>query len=262
LNPDPVHAMVARCLVDPFPQGIMPAAPPSLSAEQYEQVRKVQAFIIKVKHNALRRVLPCTFRLLSLARLELRFFLSFASTYIAARRAGPLPVAQHLACLVPALETFLDQTDEPGCPLIREMLSHECALHGVSVRSEDCLQDGLVSWKGSCILMQRRFDVAAIAAQLERDPLSIELRHTGRRHHLLYQSRNLCETASVREVDMLTALIFRHSANAGSMTTLAANLSRMAACAIDEGMIGHALEQALHAGIVARINADLPQATV
>lgn len=265
ISPDQAQALVAKCLVDPiFLAKVVGAGslaePPDvtfesvaaqvLGVEECRRLQHFQGFITKVKHNALRRVLPNTFRLLADAGLELRFFVRFAEAYTIARQAGPLPCARHLDLLAPALAAFLSDTAEAeACALTMEMFEHERMLHELPLGAADAAADTRWAWNGNCVVAQRRFDVVALAEELRTGHCSASPRR--RRHYLLYQAVAPDATTRIREVDMLTALILSQLLAGRSAPAIAQHVSATIDRVVGADEIGVFVKEAIDAGILA-----------
>lgn len=265
MSPDQTQALVAKCLVDPtfLAQVVNAAALAELSdvtsefaavkefgAEERQRLQQFQGFITKVKHNALRRVLPNTFRLLSSAGLELRFFMHFAKAYIIARQAGPLPCAEHLDLLGPALAAFLgDTADVDACILTMEMFEHERTLHDLPLGAAAAPANTRWVAIGNCVVVQRHFDVVALAEELQTGHSSVCPRR--RTHYLLYQALPADATTRIREVDMPTALILNQLLAGRSEADVAQQMSATIGRVVTAEEIGVFANEAIDAGIIA-----------
>lgn len=172
----------------------------------HAELMKVQAFIIKVKHAAIKRETPCTFRLLAEAGIELAFFQFFARDYLAARRSGPLPRLPHLALLRHAFRRFQD-----GGELIPAMFEHEYALCTDLATHSARLPDGAFIFEGACVLASSDHDLPAICNQQGSAAV-----HRGR-HYFLYQQTDSQAATRVLELDALSAAVLL--ANGGATTT-------------------------------------------
>lgn len=274
ISADQTQALVAKCLSDPlFLARVTGAAAvseyPSTAAEsvaaqvlgsdQCRRLRQFQGFITKVKHNSLRRVLPCTFRLLSNTGLELQFFTLFAGAYTVARQAGPLPTARHLDLLVPALESFLMNAPVQESTLIAEMLDHERLLHELPLAANDSPANALVVWNGRCVIVHRRFDLVDIANELKRGRVVMDPQESS--HYLLYQAASAGDKVNIREIDMLTALIFNQLFAARSFSAIAQKLSATIDRVVTEGEIHAFVQEAIDAGIIASMDVSAMQDT-
>jgi len=88
---------------------------------------KFAGLTVKVRHNAIREDLPLTFRLMSVAGLEIEIFAAYAGDR-ASKGARYASTAEARACdLVDFLEHWLD-LERPGHSLLWDMLRHERAL--------------------------------------------------------------------------------------------------------------------------------------
>ncbi len=265
MGPDQAQTLIAKCLVEPsFLAQVVGAAtlaePPDvdskfaavqvLSAEECRRLQLFLGFITKVKHNALRRVLPNTFRLLAYAGLELRFFVHFAEGYATARQAGPLPCAEHLDLLEPALAKFLaETTDAEACALMMEMFEHERMLHELPLGAAADAADTHRFWNGKCAVVERRFDVVALAEELKTGHRSASPHR--RSNYLLYQAVPADAMTRIREVDMLTALIVSQLLAGRSAAAIAQHVSSTIDRVVSADEIGVFVKEAIDAGIVA-----------
>jgi hypothetical protein len=261
LSADPIQGLIARCLLSPrllqqFVMGasphalqIAPAEVCALDAEDWIRVQKFQAFIIKVKHNALRGVLPNTFRLLSIAGLELQFFMYFAQAYTAARQAGPLPLRRHLDIFGPALAAFLSEATTPeSLDLMMEMFDHERLLYELPlVAMAESEEKGRAAERSS-VIAQRRFDVVALSEDLRTMRSGSSVRQ--RTHYLLYQSSHADGTTRLREVDTVTAIIVSQLLAGRSDAEIAQHMSQTLQKVVTSEEISQFSRDVIDAGIV------------
>jgi hypothetical protein len=222
LNTDAIQAQAAYLLTHAFSveetnDSILFS--PNFQPEQYAQLLKVQAFIVKVKHASIRRETPCTFRLLAKAGLELRFFASLAAGYLAARRNGPIPTLQHLTLLRQAFQRF-GALGEPACPLIADMYEHEFALRTPLDTHPARLADGAFVFEGACVLACSRYDLPSIRNLDVGAALSVP----GPRHYLLYQHAAGMPATRVLELDTLSAVVVQASSGTATSSAVAAKL--------------------------------------
>ncbi|MFM0380089.1 hypothetical protein PQQ72_24065 [Paraburkholderia strydomiana] len=269
MDPDEAQALVARCLADPpfLVRMIDTAITPehecfddsfstlALTTEQCKQLEKVQGFITKVKHNALRRLLPCTFRLLSVTGLELQFFVSFAARYMEARLSGPLRTTQHFGLLTSALQTFLERVPvEKGAPIL-DMLSHERLLYELRVKTTSPDTPNVIIPNPHCRVAYYSFDVVPIAADLTRAPLATSPQLEERKHFLLYQADLAAGVVRVREINALMAAIFGQLFTAKTFSAVAQNLSTSIGIAVTEAQISKFVDDSIEAGIISSVDA-------
>jgi hypothetical protein len=117
-------ALIARWRSDPEllrGHGIEP------SALDLDALWKFAALTIKVRHNALRDELPATFRLISLAGLEIELFTAYAID-LATRRASFAPTAEGRTLdLLVFLEGWIDH-DNWNHILLWDLIRHERAM--------------------------------------------------------------------------------------------------------------------------------------
>ena len=212
MNTDTIHAAAAnlltRAISDPASIENSPDCLSCFSLEQYSEIKKLQAFIIKVKHTAIRRELPCTFRLLGQAQLELPFFCAFAPAYLAARRAGLFPTGLIWACCATPSIVFAVARKSPSttCWPTCSSMKTRCTTNDAD--SAERLRDGAFQFDGACLLRHSRYDVMEIARHNDapaQPPVA------GERRYLLYQRPGAGATMRIREARSLD----RHGAPRG-----------------------------------------------
>jgi len=208
MSSEAIHAKTAYLLTRGFSPdsaaAIVPDGDADFKPDDYATLAKVQAFIIKVKHAAIRREAPCAFRLLAEAHMELRFFADWAPQYLAARHTGPIPLEEHMLLLHDAFTRFCAAAG-PAQGVIADMFRHEFAL-GAARHAHPCrLRDGVFVFDGLCILTGTRYDLPAIV----RDATPLAAVTADRQRYLLYQHAPAAPCVRVLELDPLSALVAR-----------------------------------------------------
>lgn len=235
MSSDAIHAKTAYLLTREFsPESaaaVMPKSDSDFGPADYLALAKLQAFIIKVKHAAIRREAPCAFRLLSEAGMELQFFADWAPQYLAARRAGPIPPPRHLLLLSHAFQRFRAVAGA-RYGVIADMFEHEFALGSAHDLHPSRLRDGAFVFDGLCILTSTCHDLPAIV----RDNVPLAGVTLERRRYLLYQRASAIASARVLELDAVSALVARAASEAADLDGIARRLQ----CA-DLNMIGAVL---------------------
>lgn len=235
MSSDAIHAKTAYLLTREFSPdsaaAIIPKSDSDFDPADYLTLAKLQAFIIKVKHAAIRRETPCAFRLLSEAGMELQFFGDWAPQYLVARRAGPIPPPRHLLLLSGAFQRFCAAAGAEYA-VIADMFEHEFALCSACGVHPSRLRNGAFVFDGLCILTSTCHDLPAIARHdVPLDGVTLE-----RRRYLLYQHTPAMASARVLELDAVSALVARAASDGADLDGIARQLK----CA-DVNMIGAVL---------------------
>jgi hypothetical protein len=223
MTPDAVQALVARCVTDPgflrrARDTVRPAhedaaarmAADALAADELERLARFRGFITKVKHNALRERLPHTLGLMGALGVEIAFFKAFSPAYMAARRAGPLPIAPHLELFAEMLGEFLAAWQDSRASAVAETFDHERTAFELNQLGPPSagIVGAPVRWLGHVRWARRSLDVVQICTQLgaRRFDLSRDLVY---RDHILcyWLSEQGSKAVSVFEPDALTALL-------------------------------------------------------
>ena len=221
MNPDQVHSAVARCLTDPDfllraysrsrSDGLGESTAEDIVAEifgnaELERLKRFRGFITKVKHNSLRRRIPATLGLMGALGIELAFFCDFSSTYVTARREGPLKTSHHLDLLSSVLSDFLAAQPDGNVTPVAETFAHERLIFDLVSTPPTVIETEHVRWFGDLKLVSRTVDVIRICDRLgarDFDLSDIEMRM----HILCYWRPSVEDYVSIFEVDALTAAL-------------------------------------------------------
>jgi hypothetical protein len=227
MHHDQVQAWIAKCLTDPaFLRGMLhpsrtrggssttPFDPvrDRLGEETLQQIERFSAFITKVKHNGLRRTIPKTMGLLAAEGLELTFFINFAPVYACERQKGSLPVGHHLDLFENALQLFVQQLPEKRRNQILETFDHEATIFRLPL-SEQRLRGSLVTWKTPWQISQRQFAAPPPSPSPPCQP-----------YFVLYTIGPTGQVL-IRELNALTAYLFRSFFRAPTFSDIASDLS-------------------------------------
>jgi hypothetical protein len=261
MDPDHIQALAARCLVDPefLPTALRhrdagasdPHRPaPATSAagstdagesaacaasrlfgkDELARVALFRAFIVKVKHNPVRNALPLTFRLLALLGEELAFFRSYASSFLAHRSGGPLPLELQTQLATEHLRQFLEPGERLAAAAVGDVLDHELTLADFRrspLPQANQARDDAIRWRGRLEAKRYGTDVmhacAALAAR-NADPA----RDLRRRELCLAYWRPVdSDVVEVFEVDELTAFLFSMVDGGRTLADIAGQLAAL-----------------------------------
>jgi hypothetical protein len=216
-NPDRVQAFVARCLIDPTSLSL--ALPPSddqdvmqaFGRSELDRLALFRSFIVKVKHNGVREVLPITFRMLSAIGEELAFYRTHATDYLAIRAQGPIPLPRLVQLITENLHRYLDGRQDDAARALSDIAMHELTvwrmlsdqhLHRLSVA------DGALAWQGRMKVKAYATDIGRISRALATgtfDPAGDTAAHELTVAYWLQQGKDSVESF---ELDELTAMLF------------------------------------------------------
>jgi len=210
VDADRAHAFVARCLSEPA----FLAAPRADETAVFEgaDLKKLAlfaGFITKVKHNPLRTVLPCTFRLLALLGAEIDFFAAYAPAFAEERAQGALSDQRRIELLGRQLDDFVAERPAEMRALLRGVLLHESTVHRLTTTA-DAPDFGLgeaLRWRGGAAFNRYGVDVGRACAALRARRFDFATDVVLREQILLY--RRMPDRAEVAffEADELTWLL-------------------------------------------------------
>lgn len=229
-NPDGIQATAAYLLTHAFAMREHAENDENFAGfqpEQYQQLKCLQAFIVKVKHAAIRREAPCAFRLLAGAGLELRFFMFFADDYLAARNSGPLPALSHMIMLQHAFRRFQVNGDASRV-LVADMFALEFGLRAMLDTHPDCLGAGACRFEIPSVLVSSRYDLLAIR---NAPDINAAAGRPGARRYVLCQRSADMAATRLFELDALSAQVVHANAGVATSQELAAKLSLASATA-------------------------------
>jgi hypothetical protein len=217
--PDRVQAFVARCLVDPSflstalddPAGLDHATPRLFDESDLGRIALFQAFIVKVKHNGVRNILPLVFRMLPAVGQELAFYRSYAASYLAIRADGPLPVARQVQVMTEHLRRYLEQCTNPASAAVADLLTHELTIwrmHSGGPVPQPEPADGAIVWRGRMELKFYDTDLSRACAALMAKTFDPGQDLAEREQTLAYWRPEHGETVEFFEIDELTAMLF------------------------------------------------------
>ncbi len=243
MEADRAHAFIARCITDPaFLSAALGGAAPAFERTDVEKLALFAGFITKVKHNPLRTVLPCTFRLLALLGAEIDFFAAYAPAYTAERAEGPLSDERRIELLGRQLETFLAERPPQVRTLLCDVLAHEAAVHrlGSAADAPAAAADGdALRWRGGAALNRYRVDVGRACAALRARRFDLGADLVVRDQILLYRRLPAEPEVAFFEVDELTWLLFslvdgRRSARDVAAAVAALGFDELAPAQVEE----------------------------
>jgi hypothetical protein len=169
MHPDHIQALIARCLTEP---DVLPALPDDangLDAASLQRIALFRGFIVKVKHNQVRKILPLTLRMLPAVGLELAFFSTYAPAYLAMRSSGPMPLDRQTTQFALDLQRFLDGQSGVMRDAVNDVLTHELKLWSLRSESEAHEPSGVrpggagrLSWRGRLEL--QRYGTSVLSA--------------------------------------------------------------------------------------------------
>ena len=265
MSPDAVQALVARCLAEPSFLAASLAAEAEqapggeglgagdaagvLGAERLERLGLFRGFITKIKHNALRRVVPLTLDLLACLRLEVDVFAACSAEYVILRAAGPLSPDRQLAFFEDQLARFLKT--QPGA--VREgvlaLLAHEACAWRVGMETGPAAAaPGAVAPCGGLRVQGYGVDVLALADALATGSFDPAADWPRRACRLAY--RRTPDGLAVAEIDGFSAFVLslvdgRRDVAAITEAVAAAGLPQ-----VSEADVGALLAQAGGLGLV------------
>jgi hypothetical protein len=261
MDADLIQAVVARCLVDPE---FLPAAPrraprlargtrrtakPSATREHQtaasddfaalaasdlfapdclERLSLFRGFIVKVKHNSVRRALPLTFRLLLAVGKELAFFRYYAPSYLAVRSSGPLALERQVQLMAKHLPRFLEADTSLAGRAVADVLMHEMALWSLRancVEIQPPQSAGAIAWRGEMEIRRYGTDVLHACAALAARDIEPARDLRDRDHALAYWRPSDCDAVEIFDIDDLTALLFSMVDGHRSLADIAAQLA-------------------------------------
>jgi hypothetical protein len=236
MNHDHIHAVVARCLVDPkFLAENLEGTDDALAdaggdAAAVQGIALFQAFIVKVKHTGVRNALPSVFRLLSAVAEELAFFRYYAPSYLAVRSKGPLPLGDLIKLFAEHLTRYLDTRQDAASAAFRELLSHEMTLWRMRAEMPPRQQDkraGALTWRGRMEVARYATDVPRLCAALKTKTFTPTDSFAARDVSLAYWRSRGGGPAQAFEIDELTSLLFSLVDGRRSLDLIGAALADM-----------------------------------
>lgn len=217
LHPDRVQAFVARCLIDPTSPSSGAAACgdqdliQAFDRSELDRLALFRSFIVKVKHNGVREVLPITFRMLSALGEELAFYRFHAADYLAIRARGPIPLPRLVHLMTDNLRRYLGERTDDAARALSDISMHELTvwrmLSDQRVHRRRAA-DGALAWSGRMKVETYATDIGRISRALAAgtfDPACDTAVHEQMVAYWLPQDKDTVESF---EVDELTGLLF------------------------------------------------------
>lgn len=252
MSHDKIQSLVARCLMDPeflmatiehakakcdtsrtldsenrIPDECIAAQ--LIGLDELERLILFSAFIIKVKHNNLRRTVPLTFQLLAYLNLELDFFARFSAKYLSARVSGPLSTKSHLSLFESYLLNYVKLLSLDESTLIKSIFIHELTLWQLSQGRDAggfCPSGNGVRWEGWLRLKRYSIDVLSICNKIKLRDFTSYNYNLGASQVLAYWQPSERTPGSVFIIDELTALILSQLDGQRSVQDIASSLAR------------------------------------
>ena len=219
---DDVQTVVARCLADPMyleqarkgtegaPADVTRAAV-VLGSQVLERLALVRGMMTKVKHNALKQVVPHTMRLLDQLGLELAYFTWVSVPYVQRRSLGPISTPEFLDFSSEQLERFLTEKRVPEMDAVLDMLAHEALLWDL-VNTEIVRLplggDHSLIWRGRLELRRFSTDVLALSDGLRQGVFNPAMTASVDLHTVGYWRPDHSDRAQAFEVQPHAAVIF------------------------------------------------------
>jgi hypothetical protein len=238
---DRIHALVARCLVDPafFARVRATAAPGSnrplaideltekilLDDTDIERLTLFRGFITKIKHNSLRKSVPCTFRLLVELGVELDFFERFSPAYIDARTSGALTLAEHLTLFAEHLLNYASELSDDQRLWLTEVLCHEQTMVDLRMAKQEAtsIQNVGIEWRGWFAMRRYTIDVVEMCRALSICSFDCSSPSVPHRHILAYWNAYESGAKSVFAIDELSACILAQIDGKRTVSEIAAS---------------------------------------
>lgn len=232
MNHDHIHAVVARCLVDPkfLAENLEGVNGVFADAAALQHIALFQAFIVKVKHAGVRKALPLLFRLLPAIGEELAFFRYYAPSYLAIRSKGPMPLADQLKLFAEHLICYLDTREDAASAALRELLGHELTLWRMSSEkppSDLESRTGALTWRGRMEVARCATDVPRLCAALKAKTFTPTDSFAARDLSLAYWRPRSGGPARSFEIDDVTCLLFSLVDGRRSLDLISGALSDM-----------------------------------
>ena len=224
MTPREVHTVLAAGIENPALIARWRAEPDLLRGHGIEPSQvdldalwKFAGLTVKIRHNALRDELPATFRLITLAGIEIELFACYASDR-AARRARFAPTTEGRTLdLMAFLEGWLDR-DDCAHALLWDLVRHERALtrlgrtapavgsspdlRGVGVVQVASAVDVVARVRGEIVLHEMTSDPQAVAAALHT--AGLELAAIPRKQtHVCYWRAEASPEVNILQLDEL-----------------------------------------------------------
>jgi hypothetical protein len=276
---DCTHALVARCLTEAMfldnalsiaqsntlealasEEGDLTNAIRTLGVSELERLALFRGFITKVRNNALRPILPLTFRLLAMSKQEVSFFAAYSCAYTEARSSGPIPIEQQLSSFATHLHLHFQSRRPDLFPWISTVLSHEVLLWQIhaSPQGAGALEmiddtwgkaDAALAWRGILAVRHYRVDLLAALAALEARHIDLAAGLPERNQLLVYWLPDGVESVFLLEVDALTGIVLSLVDGHRTMEGIAGELRAFAGQDLSTSDVAKIFEAALRRGI-------------
>jgi hypothetical protein len=185
--------LIARWRADP---GLLVALGVDPQAVDLDGLWKFAGLTLKVRHNPVREALPATFRLMSVAGIEIDVF----AAYAADRRRLANTTEERTRDLLEFLDRWLDR-DRPEHALLWDLARHERTLATLPVRVPIAARSRVPRLVGAMTLHELGCDPREVAGALwERAPLA-ELVALRRETYLCYWRPADADDARIVELD-------------------------------------------------------------
>lgn len=230
VDPDGAHAEVARYLTDPVALQAACDGDGSGSICDREQLHRLllfRGFITKIKHNALRRAIPCTLRLISTLKFEVNFFAAISPAYVELRQAGPVPNDEHLSWFESEMEAWLTRVQPNGRTLVSDVLAHEMTIAEVQQAGNTASVDRLPNtprFIGEVRVRRYETDVRVAVNKLSKGTFNPNTDWIVRDVNLVYH-RAPGRPVSISEVNPFVTLVFSLVDGKRCVDTIASTLA-------------------------------------
>ena len=204
MSNEKIQSIIARCLTEPDFLDRIRAGPGATLRDyaldqgtrskllefDFTPLEKFAGFIAKVQHNYLWEAFPGTLKLLQITGLQIPIFSSYNRIHQQLRANGLAGRNEKTRSFLRFLKEELEQRQEPGVAVLREVLAHEELLwriesqlgevettvgdaQGGGGELEASWTDGwgaiVLSIRGILVVREFAFDPAAVLSALERD---------------------------------------------------------------------------------------------
>ena len=209
---DAIHTEVARYLTNPVAlhEALNQSSVYSVcDADVLHKLMLFQGFITKIKHNGLRKIIPCTLRLMTALKVEVDFFAAVSTKYVDLRKSGPIPTEKHLEWFINEVLFWVEETQQEGRVLISNVLHHETTIFDIVYEQPQKKFDALPQvpqFIGDVRLARFEMDVLAAVNALSQGKFSLETDWIKRNVNLLYH-RSPNRSLSMMEIDPFLGLI-------------------------------------------------------
>ena len=260
-HPDNVQAFVARCLVDPpFLSAAMQNDDGSgrgailFDRSELDRLALFQAFIVKVKHNGVRDVLPITFRMLAALGEELAFYRFHAAEYLAIRAAGPLPLQRQVQLMTDSLRRYLGGSKATAQRALSDVVTHELTIW--RMLSDQRVHDYRVghdvpAWLGRMKIKRYTTDIARVAKALTDGTFDPTRDADVPDLAVAYWLPRGGSSVDSFEIDELTATLFSMTDGRKTLDTIADELAAIGLDQIDIADVRRFFDELAERGFVA-----------